>query len=224
MTLGAAFLVTEASELVGVTSTFLALAAVGFMKLSPALLPLPTVTVDRLPLTVGLMSGVVAAERELPCKRADTKLELDPFNGALPAAAVLATAVRREPLRDILLVLLVMELREALELDRLRFSFELVVAVVVVALASRLLDAVVLVLPPLVPLPFRSCAVVPDVPLTRLVVEPELLRLTGPPPDREKVEGVPRPATMVGLDLFTVSLPLLKVDLLRERVEELMLG
>jgi len=216
-TLGTGFLVTDASELVGVTSTFLALAAVGFMKLSPV--PPPTVTVDRLPLVVGLMSG--AAERVPPCKREDTKLELDPFRGAVPTAAVLVTAVRKEPFRDMLLLLLVMELREALELDRLRFSLELVV----VALTGRLLDAVLLVTPPLDPLPFRICAAVPAGTLTRLVVELELLRLTGPPPDLEKVEeGMLRPPPITGLDLLTVSLLLPNVDLLRERVEELMLG
>ena len=61
--------------------------------------------------------------------------------------------------------------------------------------------------------------------MTKLEDEFELFKLTRPPPDRVKVEDDVRPLPpMVGLDLRTESLPLEKVDLFRDRVEELMLG
>ena len=211
---------TEASEFVGVTSTFLALAAVGFMKLRPA--P-PPPTIGRLPLAAAERMRGVAAVR-FPTKRAEARLELEPFIGTAPTAAPAVTAVRREPARDTLLVLFVIELREALELDRLRFSLELVVAA---CCDGRLLEAAVpdVVLPPLRPFPFRSIDPDPAGALTKLEDEFELFKLTRPPPDRVKVEDDVRPLPpMVGLDLRTESLPLEKVDLFRDRVEELMLG
>lgn len=82
-------------------STFLALAAVGFMKLIP-------------PFCVGReVFGSVLVPRARPTVR----LEIVP--------GVVTPPVRRDPFRDIPL-LLVTELRDALELDRLKFSLELV--------------------------------------------------------------------------------------------------
>jgi len=216
---------TEASELVGVTSTFLVLAAVGFMKLRPT--PPDVVVIDRVPLVADeRISGLApGADRVDPDRRAETKLELDPLSGTAPTAAAEAMAVRSEPARDMLLMLLVMELREALELDRLRFSLELVV-VGACCCAGRFFDngAVPDVVPRLLrPLPLR-CREPEFVDVfTRLVVEFELLRLACPPPDRDVVEEDVRPL-IAGLDLRTASLPLMKADLFKDLVEELMLG
>ena len=80
-------------------------------------------------------------------------------------------------------------------------------------------------LPPIRPFPLRNRAPDPVGTLTRLVVEFEFLRLAKPPPDRVKVEEEVRLLPpMAGLDLRTASLLLVKVDLFRDRVEELMLG
>jgi hypothetical protein len=203
--------------LVGVTKTFFALAAVGFMKLRPAPLPVP-VDVRLLFGAAERISGAAGAVR-FAAKRAEARLELEPFRGLATAAA---TAVRREPACDMLLMLFVIELRDALELDLLRFSLELVVIVACAVLPFVPVDD--MLVPLTVPFPLRNT----DPELTgvfiRLVVELEALRLDEPPDLVKLEEDVPPLPTIVGLDRRTASLLLAKADLLRERVEELMLG
>jgi len=89
-------------------STFFALAVVGFMKLIPLLLVVADVVRRVLGsvLAPRMGWGVRADEEDMP-----------------PNVPVLARPVRIDPLRDMLLVT---ELRDALELDLLRFSLELV--------------------------------------------------------------------------------------------------
>lgn len=85
--------------------TFLALAVVGFMKLIPVFC------------AARLVAGSVLDPRVVPLLRAVAGIEPE-----------VVTPVLSEPLRDIPL-LFVTELLEALELDLLRFSFELVALV-----------------------------------------------------------------------------------------------
>ena len=162
------------SVLLDCARTFLALAAVGFIKLAPgarraAAAVLGTVLLPGRLAVVGLADGVEAAA---------------------------TTEVRRDPFREVL-ALLVTELRDALELDRLRFSLELV---------ARPLVVLGLVLVMLLRTPLR-----------RLLVELEFC---------VEVADGRLDLLMVGVDLRvdlgdSVLLP--SVVLLREREELLML-
>lgn len=100
----------KVSVLLDGPSTFLALAVVGFMKLMP-----PFCAAGRRVLGSVLAPRMVRLVRVEPSAVVDVVVEV-----VVPGVP---TPVRVDPLRDMVLVT---ELRDALELERLRFSFELV--------------------------------------------------------------------------------------------------